>query len=132
MSGFLADPLFTGLQQVLNLRQQQHGLTASNLANADTPGFKAQFIDFSTALDAAFTSSSNVRRTHARHLGPAHASEVSVKELEAPPWSVDDNSVVSERETARLQENSLMYQAVVSGLSRRLAMLKYAANNGKF
>lgn len=132
MSGFLADPIFSGLQNVLDLRQQQHSLTASNLANADTPGFKAQVIDFSSVLDNLFDSPGQMRRTQTRHLGPAGASDVAVTELEAPPWAVDGNSVVAERETARLQENSLMYKAVAQGLSRRMAMLKYAANDGKF
>lgn len=131
MSGFLADPIFSGLQQVLDLRQQQHTLTASNLANADTPGFKAQAIDFSDILSDVFRSAGTVRRTHAQHLGASNADNMEILELEAPPWSVDGNSVVPERETARLQENSLMYSAVSTGLSRRLAMLKYAANDGK-
>ena len=131
MSGFLADPIFSGLQQVLDLRQQQHTLTASNLANADTPGFKAQAIDFSDILSDVFRSAGNVRRTRAQHLGAPNAHNMEIQELEAPPWSVDGNSVVAERETARLQENSLMYSAVSTGLSRRLAMLKYAANDGK-
>jgi len=132
LSGFLADPIFSGLQQVLDLRHQQHALTASNLANADTPGFKAQVIDFSNVLDGVFSTTAPVRRTRAQHLGGAGLSNVSVVEIEAPPWSVDGNSVVPERETARLRENSLMYSAVSTGLSRRLAMLKYAANDGKF
>ena len=132
MSGFLADPIFTGLQQVLDLRHQQHALTASNLANSDTPGFKAQVIDFSTVLEGLFGTTAQVKRTRAQHLGGVNATNVSVDQIEAPPWSVDGNSVVPERETARLRQNSLMYSAVSTGLSRRLAMLKYAANDGKF
>ena len=38
----LFDPVFQGLGQVLDLRQQQQALTATNLANADTPGLKAK------------------------------------------------------------------------------------------
>ena len=54
-----------------------------------------------------------------------------VTELKALPWSVNGNSVVAEREMARLQENSMMYGALTRGLSRRLAVLKFAASDGR-
>jgi flagellar basal-body rod protein FlgB len=120
MSGMLFDSLTTGLQNVLDLRQQQHALTASNLANAETPGYRAKFLEFDRELS---------RAVQGREL--ASAIEPRIAELEPTPWSVDGNSVLPEREQARLQQNSLMYRAVAQGLSRRLAMLKYAANDGK-
>jgi flagellar basal-body rod protein FlgB len=120
MSGMLFDSLTTGLQNVLDLRQQQHALTASNLANAETPGYRAKVIEFDRELSRAVQGSE-----------PTGAIEPRITELEPTPWSVDGNSVLPEREQARLQENSLMYRAVAQGLSRRLALLKYAANDGK-
>jgi len=54
-----------------------------------------------------------------------------VIEIEPTPWSPNGNSVLAERETARLQENALMYRAVSTGLGKRLALLKYAANDGR-
>ena len=119
MSGMLFDSLTTGLQNVLDLRQQQHALTASNLANAETPGYRAKVIEFDKMLS---------RAVQGEQAGPELRPMVT--ELEPSPWSVDGNSVLPEREQARLQENSLMYRAVAQGLSRRLAMLKYAANDG--
>jgi flagellar basal body rod protein FlgB len=44
------DPMIGKLQDVLDLRMQQHALTASNLANADTPGYKAKVVDFGQVL----------------------------------------------------------------------------------
>jgi flagellar basal-body rod protein FlgB len=133
MSQLLFDGLHQGLQRVLDLRQAQHSLTASNLANADTPGYKAKVIPFDKVLSAAVDQGEGMRRTDARHLGGvgADAAHPDVEELDAPPWALDGNSVVAEREAARLAENAMLFSGVSQGLSRRLAMLSYAAGDGK-
>jgi flagellar basal-body rod protein FlgB len=129
----LFDSSIGGMHQVLDLRSQQHALTASNLANADTPGFKAKHLDFEHALSDAMDRGDRLtlQRTEAMHLAPGGALDPHVVELEPTPWSADGNSVLPERETARLQENALMYRAVSTGLSKKLALLKYAASDGR-
>jgi flagellar basal-body rod protein FlgB len=134
MSDFLFDKLYTGLNNVLDLRSKQHALSATNLANADTPDFKAKFIPFDQVLGDALAVKEGVgmQQTDSRHIaGEGGISNPTVDEIEAPPWSEDGNSVVAEREMARLSANSLLYGAVVRGVSHRLAILRYAATNGK-
>jgi len=117
--------LFTGLddglQRVLDLRREQHGLIASNLANVDTPGWTAKEIDFSDVLSRV------VDGAEAGDPMP----EVTAESIPADVWSVDGNSVSAEHEAAKLTENSVMYNALAAGLGRRLAMLRYAASDGK-
>jgi len=124
-----------GLQRVLDLRSQQHGLTASNLANADTPGFLAKYIPFDEVLAEAVGANEarGLERTHEAHLAApgADPGELEIQEMEAPPWAVDGNSVIAERETTKLAENALLYGGVSKGLGRRLAMLRYAASDGR-
>mgnify|MGYP001455221606 CR=1 FL=1 len=87
MSSFLFDGLHNGLGQVLDLRMSQHSLTASNLANADTPGYKAKFIPFDRVLGEAVNQGKGMRlrATHALHnVGlDANVSDPSVDEIEA-------------------------------------------------
>jgi flagellar basal-body rod protein FlgB len=135
MSTFLFDSFHHGLGSVLDLRAQQHALTASNLANADTPEYKARYIPFDRVLGEAVQDggSAPMLRTSSRHM-PGQAGDVDrprIKTEEAPPWAADGNSVNLERETVRLTENSMMYGAVSKGLSKRLAMLRFAASNGR-
>lgn len=125
----LFDPMTNALQRVLDLRQQQHAVTVSNLANAETPGFKAKVLEFDETLTAVMDRAR--RLTADPGLAAQRVAEPRLVELDETPWTVDDNSVLPEREIARLQENSLMYRAVAQGLSRRFAMLKYAANDGR-
>ena len=134
MSDFLFDKLYTGLHNVLDLRSKQHALSATNLANADTPDFKAKFIPFDEVLGDALRVKEDVgmAMTDTRHIaGEGTLSNPKVHEIEAPPWSEDGNSVVAEREMARISANSLLYGAVVRGVSSRLAILRYAATDGK-
>jgi len=133
MSQVLFDSLHQGLQRVLDLRQAQHNLTAANIANADTPGYKAKVIPFDRILEAAVEPDAGMAGSDPRHLtgAPDGDTAIPVEELEAPPWALDGNSVVAEREAARLAENALLYSGVSQGISRRLAMLRYAASDGK-
>lgn len=133
MSAFLFDSSLNGLQTVLDLRSQQHSMTASNLANADTPGYRAKHLDFDHALAEAFEGGDRLamQRTHAAHMTADGALGAPVVEVEPTPWDDDGNTVLAERETARLQENALMYRAVSTGMSKRLALLKYAASDGR-
>jgi flagellar basal-body rod protein FlgB len=135
MNAFLFDRLHHGLGNVLDLRSAQHAITASNLANADTPGFKAKYIPFDRMLTKAVGRGEQVdmRRTHSRHVDApgSDPGAPEVQEIDAPPWAVDGNSVTPEREVVRLNENAMMYESVSRGLSKRMAMLRYAAADGK-
>ncbi len=118
--------LFSGIgeaaRQVLDLRQQQHALIASNLANANTPGYRARELSFDEVLKDV------VREAEA---GNANASDrVSMEEREPLPWALDGNSVDAEREAAKLVENKMVYEALVVGVSHHLKLLEFAASNG--
>ncbi len=131
---FRLDPLIDRMHRVLDLRQEQHALTASNLANADTPDYKARVIDFSTALTDAMGEGGGLalKTADGVHLsGIGGADNPEVIELEAPPWAEDGNSVFAERETSRLVANQLVYNGVAKGLSKHMALLKYAASDGR-
>ncbi len=122
----LFDPMYAGLGNVLDLRRSQHALTASNLANADTPGYLAKEIPFAELLSESMEA-------------PFRKEEINIeeramdelREIEAPAYSLDGNSVDAEREATRLAENQVMYEALAGGMSRRLAMLRFAASNGR-
>jgi flagellar basal-body rod protein FlgB len=133
MSQLLFDSLHQGLQRVLDLRQAQHSLTAGNIANADTPGYKARVIPFDKVLQAAVQGDGELLCSDERHLSGAETdlANIEIEELEAPPWALDGNSVVAEREAARLAENAMLYTGVSQGITRRLALLRYAASDGK-
>lgn len=134
MKSMLFDKLHNGLGDVLTLRQQQNAITASNIANSDTPGYKARFINFENILsEAVGIESDRLSTTHDMHFAGLDndVSDPQIETVESPPWILDGNSVELERESVRLKENAMMFRATSKGLSKRLAMMRYAANNGR-
>ena len=133
MRHLIFDRLHYGLSNVLELRQKQHSLTIANIANADTPHYKAKYIRFDSLLEDAIGNASTMRRTHDKHVSGLHGTtqDPAVTTLDAAPWVLDGNSVSLEREMVRLKENSLMFRSVTKGISKRLSLLRFAASNGK-
>jgi flagellar basal-body rod protein FlgB len=94
----------------LVLREQRLQLIAANLANADTPGFKAQDLDFTAALRAATTPGGN-----AFGGDPIESATASAQYARVPTQpSQDGNTVEGERENATFAQASLEYRASLS------------------
>jgi len=127
----LVDPVTANLVGVLDLRTRQHGLIVANLANADTPHYRARRLDFREALTQHLVRGGAVARTHGAHLHSQGPDDRAVRLVEAPPWAMDGNSVDPQRELAVLTENQLLYSASVEILNRRMGMLRYAINEGR-
>ena len=134
MRDMLFDRLHSGLGNVLDLRSKQAGITAGNIANTDTPHYRAKFIPFHELLQSAMGNEDmELRQTHGGHLSGFHGTpdDPEIEEMEPPPWAMDDNSVQLEQEMVRLKSNALQYTSVSKGMSKRFAMLKYVASNGR-
>lgn len=118
----LFDGLHDGLERALDLRRNQHVLISGNLANAETPGYRAREIPFSEVLGAEI---------QAAERGQSHDDATLVRELDPLPWALDGNSVNPEREAVKLMENSLLYNALTSATSKRMSLLRFAASDGR-
>lgn len=128
VSGFrLFDGVNSGLERVLDLREAQHTLVSSNLANADTPGYLAREMPFGELLaevmDAAMSGEEGDEIPG--------VADAEVTERPADPSALDGNSVDAEHEAGTLAYNTVLYNALTTGVSRRLALLRFAASDGK-
>lgn len=131
MKDLLFDRIHQGLGQVLDLRSQQAAITSSNIANTDTPHYKAKFIRFDELLHQAMgTDNMSMKRTHTAHFHGLNGDIKSpeVEEIEAPAWVMDGNSVQMEREVIRLKTNALQYNSITRAMTKRLGILKFAAS----
>ena len=132
MKGLLFDKMHHGMEKVMELRKKQHALTAANIANTDTPHYKAKYIRFDEVLSEVMgTEDMPLTINDRRHFTSINgdAIEPSIEEIGAPPWVLDGNSVQIEREMIRLRENSVMFNAVVRGMTQRIARLQIAIGN---
>jgi flagellar basal-body rod protein FlgB len=101
----------------------RNGVVASNIANVDTPNYKAKDVHFGNALDDAFIQ---LKTTHAQHLkgGNSGGSEdVTIETTE--PWA-DKNNVELDVEVEKMTENALLFQAGVTLFSTKVKLYKNA------
>lgn len=121
----------------LSMRQRA---TANNIANVDTPGYRARQVSFESqlaqAVDRQLSAGQNLNlvATNPAHLsvGPRQLEDVQpvVHELDGMSYRNDGNSVDIEREMALLAETQLRFATLSSLLSRRLAMERTIASAG--
>ena len=111
----------------LSLFAKRSGLLAANIANADTPGFKARDIDFRSLLAKAAGDEMALQTTHARHLGGADAvsSPDLLYRMPHQP-SVDGNTVDTQVEQAEFAQNAVRYQSTLTFLNGKFKGLKLA------
>lgn len=138
MAGFT---LFGATQQLLSfsmrLRSMRHELLAGNIANADTPGYRAKDLEFSAALKAAIApekqpgADARLQLIAARPADAAAPTPESLIRVEDAEGKFDGNSVDLDRQIATLVENSLSYETSLTLLGRTLANLRYAISEGK-
>lgn len=121
-------------QEALNLRHERQRVLASNIANADTPHFKARDVDFASELSSALQSGRaaaqgmSLRTTSERHID-ANGASSPLRELlyrmPAQP-SLDGNTVDMDSERVAFAENAMRYQAALTLLNSRIQGLKSA------
>lgn len=126
------DNAFRFLQQSLTLRSQRQEVLSANIANADTPGYKARDMDFAAALREA-SGDSRVPRlpdvslalTSPGHI-PAQAQSMPANTLlyRTPLQpSLDGNTVDMDAERVAFADNTLRHQVTTTVLSSRIKSL---------
>jgi flagellar basal-body rod protein FlgB len=120
--------------QALKVRGERTEVLANNLANADTPGFRARDIDFRAALAAAGNpapgSGVPLSTTNGAHLDPASAgvteSNPNLKYRVPLAPALDGNTVDVQMEQAAFAENAVRFQATLTLLNSKLRGLMTA------
>lgn len=119
----------------LSIANQRLEVLADNVANADTPGYKARDIDFRTAMQSAGSGGDiGLKATSKGHMqldgiaGPNTATPL-YRVPDQP--SLDGNTVDSQRENAAIAETSVRYQASLTFLSAQIRSLREAINGGR-
>lgn len=121
--------------EALKLRAERQKVIASNIANADTPGFKAMDFDFAKALVQASSvtavsgSSAAVLSTTATgHIGTAGSGAVlaQLKYRTVTQPSLDGNTVDMDQEQAKFADNTIRYEASLRFLNGQIRTLTSA------
>lgn len=116
-------------EQALVARSRRAEVLANNLANADTPGYKARDVDFQAMLNKATeaTQALSMSKTHDSHMdlsGQDPSSELLYRTPHQP--SIDGNTVDSQQEQSRFMRNAMDFQASFQFLNSKFSGLTKA------
>ena len=108
--GLIDNPLASVLEKVLAYHSQRHDVIASNIANANTPGYTAFDLVLRHRLDQA--SPLEVRTSDPRHMTSSEGTDETGSTLvkSRNPAGLDANNVSLEQEFLKLSENQMLYQ----------------------
>jgi flagellar basal-body rod protein FlgB len=110
--------------QALALREKRSEVLASNLVNADTPGYKARDLDFKSILKQSLPSGLSMERTQSDHFAPQRQFLGAQLMYRNPGQvSLDGNTVEAQVEQAKYAENAVQYQASLSFINSSLSGL---------
>ena len=109
-------------ERSLNVRVKRNELIANNLANADTPNFKARDLDFKEVLKTSSDnlSTANLVKTNSKHLSVSTSDFDPLMKYRVPSQpSLDGNTVDENLEKAAFAENAVRYQATIHFLDKK-------------
>ncbi len=113
-------------QVALRLREQRQEVLASNIANADTPGYKARDFNFNQALQAALTNNgggTEMTQTSSADLAGANqtaSGSVALQYRTAQQNTVNGNTVDLDTERNQFTDNALRYEASLTMLTSQI------------
>ncbi len=130
-------PLLDGpgqlLQESLSGLVKRQQLIANNLANVDTPGYRAMDIPFEQVLDREIRKEGDLRMvvTDPGHVGSSPVMEQALSKQQPVVFRTDRNGVDVDAEMSRLAETSIQFDAVSQLMAGRLAIMRMAVSDGR-
>jgi len=116
---------YSYIEKSLDIAKQQQAFISSNIANIDTPGYRAREIDFKTTLKNAMEGSSALlTRTNDRHLS-------GVSDENGYVMSTRDHGQLDlDIEMSKLAQNNLKYRIAIESLIRKVTKMKTILGSG--
>jgi flagellar basal-body rod protein FlgB len=129
------DRTLQALAAGLKFREMRQEIISSNVANAETPGYKAKRLDFENALARALDvdgqQGMNIDDNRHFNVGGGGFENLQPEVIEDPNGVVSEsgNSVNREQEMAKMAENKIMYDTLVQLMNKKLGLKKYILNS---
>lgn len=122
------------MQNLLDLRMRRQEIIGANVANADTPGYKARRLEFEDVLKESMPMPGELpmARTNGQHLPTPYGNAVpgELQEVEIPIPKGDRNSVDLEQEMTRQAANQLLYNYGVQVFTGQVEKLRTVIQGG--
>jgi flagellar basal-body rod protein FlgB len=124
--------MMSALRQTLSRAAAKQVVSASNLANLSTPGYKAQEVDFDTTLDQQ-VGRGRLAVTNSRHIGGGDQSvgEYQTRTSEDVAGRRDGNTVQVDRELLNMTRAAGEFARAQTALAAKFRLVRYAINESR-
>jgi flagellar basal-body rod protein FlgB len=133
MNGISDQSIMAALGRQMTVTVAKQTTAAGNLANLDTPGFRAQEVSFDDVLSGELDSPARMKITQAGHMTAAGAAAGSgdVHDAEGLAARRDGNNVELDRELLQMSRASADFTAAQTALAAKFRLVRYAINEGR-
>ncbi|SHF51422.1 flagellar basal body rod protein FlgB [Ornithinibacillus halophilus] len=121
------------LQQSLNYASKKNQVISNNIANVDTPGYKAQEVVFKNVLNDKLANSLPAARTHTKHIpfnhNPSPGFQITTNNNTT--YNHNGNNVDIDKEMTDLAKNQIYYQSLVDRINGKFSSLQTVIRGGR-
>ena len=125
MDGISDAALVAALRRQMTMAAARQVASTGNLANIDTPGYKAKEVNFESALAQKLLP---VNSTHPRHVAAAPGGRVPMVEVQGLPERRDGNNVQLDQELIRMNQAAGDFAAAQTAMAAKFRLVRYALN----
>jgi flagellar basal-body rod protein FlgB len=123
--------IIDALRRQMAIAAAKQVVAAGNLANVNTPGFKARAVDFTTALERELGGTISLAGTADGHLAGAVPQSVATEAIDGLPERRDGNNVQIDRELLTMTSAAGEFARAQTALAARFRLVRYALNEGR-
>jgi flagellar basal-body rod protein FlgB len=123
--------IIDALRRQMAIAAAKQVVAAGNLANVNTPGYRARAVDFTAALERELGGGISLTGTSAGHLPGTITEAVSTEEVEGLPLRRDGNNVQIDRELMTMSTAAGEFARAQTALAARVRLVRYALNEGR-
>lgn len=125
MSGISESEIVSALRRQMTIAAAKQAAAAGNLANINTPNYKAVEVSFADALDAQMAA------TSPGHLGGGASGGVRTDEIRDAPQRRDGNTVVLDQELLKMTRAGGEFSQAQTALAAKFRLVRYAISEGR-
>jgi flagellar basal-body rod protein FlgB len=124
--------IIDALRRQMAIAAARQVVASGNLANVNTPGYKARAIDFRAALEREMGGAIALNTTASGHLGGVDAPpDTAAREVEGLPARRDGNTVQIDRELLTMTSAAGQFARAQTALAAKFRLVRYAINEGR-
>lgn len=123
--------IIDALRRQMSIAAAKQAIAAGNLANVNTPGYKARAVDFTAALERELGGSVSLTSTSVRHIAPPEAAAPPATEVDGVPARRDGNTVQIDRELLTMTSAAGEFARAQTALAAKFRLVRYAINEGR-